>query len=217
MTKNDEVVPRIIRMEGVKRDSSVPFGNFEKNDDFNTTELGMEWLTIRGDAAGLYNLKENPGFLTLKCAEVTTNELKVPAFVGRRLQHHKFESTTKMYFTPDSETESAGMVLMKNEEHQYLLVVEKVNGQKAVRVKMLSDTAIEVIVSETINAEDEPVRLKITSNGTEFSFYYAVDDKDWKLLADNMDASYLSTARAGGFTGTTIGMYASGKKFEFIQ
>jgi alpha-N-arabinofuranosidase len=32
-----------------------------------------------------------------------------------------------------------------------------------------------------------------------------------------MDASYLSTARAGGFTGTTIGMYASGKKFEFIQ
>ncbi|MBN2634973.1 MAG: glycoside hydrolase family 43 protein [Prolixibacteraceae bacterium] len=217
MTKNDEVVPRIIRMEGVKRDSSVPFGNFEKNDDFNTTELGMEWLTIRGDAAGLYNLNENPGFLTLKCAEVTTNELKVPAFVGRRLQHHKFESTTKMYFTPGSETESAGMVLMKNEEHQYLLVVEKVNGQKAVRVKMLSDTAIEVIVSETINAEDEPVRLKITSNGTEFSFYYAVDDKDWKLLADKVDASYLSTARAGGFTGTTIGMYASGKKIEFIQ
>ena len=103
MTKYNEVVPRIIRMEGVRRDSSATFGNFEKNDDFDATELGMEWLTIRGNAAGLYSLNENPGFLTLKCADVASNELKVPAFVGRRLQHHKFESSTKMYFTPDSE------------------------------------------------------------------------------------------------------------------
>jgi len=154
MTKYDELVPRIIRMEGVKRDSSITFGNFEKNDDFNSTELGMEWLTIRGNAAGLYDLKENPGFLTLKCTDVAANELKVPAFVGRRLQHHKFEITTKMYFTPGSETESAGMVLMKNEQHQYLMVVEKVNEQKVASVKMVTDTTVEVINSEAIETED---------------------------------------------------------------
>jgi len=217
MTKDNEVVPRIIRMEGVRRDSSATFGNFEKNDDFDATELGMEWLTIRGNAAGLYSLNENPGFLTLKCADVASNELKVPAFVGRRLQHHKFESSTKMYFTPDSEKESAGMLLMKNEHHQYLLVVAKVDQQKVVQVKMVTDTTVEVIKSAVIEADNEPVLLKIKSNGPEFSFYYALGDSDWELLADKVDASYLSTARAGGFTGTTIGMYASEKKFEFNQ
>nr|WP_321486947.1 glycoside hydrolase family 43 protein [uncultured Draconibacterium sp.] len=217
ITKHNEVVPRIIRMEGVKRDSSVTFGNFEKNDDFDATELGMEWLTIRGNAADLYSLNENPGFLTLKCADVASTELKVPAFVARRLQHHKFESSTKMYFTPDSEKESAGMLLMKNEHHQYLLVVAKVDQQKVVQVKMVTDTTVEVIKSAVIEAENEPVLLKIKSNGPEFSFYYALGDSDWELLADKVDASYLSTARAGGFTGTTIGMYASEKKFEFNQ
>ena len=42
MTKGDELVPRIIQMEGVKRDSTVTFGNFEKVDDFDSAELGME-------------------------------------------------------------------------------------------------------------------------------------------------------------------------------
>ncbi len=215
MTRGDEVVPRIIQMEGTKRDASTTFGNFEKNDDFDAAELGMEWLTIRGNAAGLYNLTDDPGYLTLKCTDVAANELKVPAFVCRRLQHHKFEAATSMYYTPETDTESAGMLLMKNEQHQYLMVVEKVDGETAISVKKLGDTKLEVLSSEAISIEEEPIQLKITSNGPEFSFYYALGKDNWKLLADKVDASYLSTARAGGFTGTTIGMYASGKEFEF--
>lgn len=215
MTKNDEAIPRIIQMEGIKRDSFVTFGNFEKNDDFGATELGMEWLTIRGDAAGLYNFTEVPGYLTLKCTDVATNELKVPAFIGRRLQHHKFESTTSMYYTPSTETESAGMLLMKDEQHQYLLVVEKIDGKHAISVKKVGATSLDVLSTENILIEEEPIQLKIASNGLDFSFYYALGSDDWKLLADNIDASYLSTTNAGGFTGTTIGMYASSKEFEF--
>ena len=82
---------------------------------------------------------------------------------------------------------------------------------------MVTDTTVEVIKSAVLEAENEPVLLKIKSNGSEFSFYYALGDSGWELLADKVDASYLSTARAGGFTGTTIGMYASEKKFEFNQ
>ncbi|WP_297098606.1 glycoside hydrolase family 43 protein [uncultured Draconibacterium sp.] len=215
MTKGDEVVPRIIRMEGVKRDSSITFGNFTKNDEFDAATLGMEWLTVRGNAAGLYSLAENPGYLNLKCADVAANELKVPAFIGRRLQHHKFESTSAMYYSPNSETESAGMLIMKNEQHQYLMVVEKIDGQTAISVKKVGATTLDVVSSETIILHDEQIRLKIASNGYEFSFYYALGDDDWKLIADKVDASFLSTARAGGFTGTTIGMYASAKEFSF--
>lgn len=33
-------------------------------------------------------------------------------------------------------------------------------------------------------------------------------EKDWTLLCKDVDASYLSTATAGGFTGSVIGLYA---------
>ena len=36
----------------------------------------------------------------------------------------------------------------------------------------------------------------------------AVDGGEMQTLAANVDASFLSTAVAGGFTGTTIGPYA---------
>ena len=51
--------------------------------------------------------------------------------------------------------------------------------------------------------------LKVVSYGTSFAFWYAPDGKGWTLLKDNVPADYLSTAEAGGFTGTTIGLYAT--------
>ena len=55
------------------------------------------------------------------------------------------------------------------------------------------------------------MNLKVISTGTQYDFYYSTEAEDWKLLCKNVDASYLSTAVAGGFTGTTIGMYATKK------
>ena len=35
MTQGDDLVPVIVRREGVKRDESATFGNFEMNDGFD--------------------------------------------------------------------------------------------------------------------------------------------------------------------------------------
>ena len=42
------------------------------------------------------SLSQTPGYLTLKCDSVSASEKKVPAFICRRLQHHKFECSTRM-------------------------------------------------------------------------------------------------------------------------
>ena len=81
-------MPVIVRREGVKRDESATFGNFEMNDGFDGQTLGMEWMTLRAPATGLYSLSQTPGYLTLKCDSVSASEKKVPAFICRRLQHH---------------------------------------------------------------------------------------------------------------------------------
>ena len=49
--------------------------------------------------------------------------------------------------------------------------------------------------------------MSFSISGT-FRFGYAVDGREMRTLAANIDASYLSTAVAGGFTGTTVGPYA---------
>ena len=53
------------------------------------------------------------------------------------------------------------------------------------------------------------LKLKIEGKGKYYSFYYSIDSENWILLAEDIDASLLSTKFAGGFVGTYIGMYAS--------
>ena len=48
--------------------------------------------------------------------------------------------------------------------------------------------------------------LKVVSRGTHYDFYYARQEGVLYVLCRNVDAGYLSTATAGGFTGTTIGI-----------
>lgn len=217
ITKDDEVIPGIIRMEGVRRDSTATFGNFENNDNFDASVLGNEWMTLRGPATDLYSLTENPGFLTLKCADIASNELKSPAFVSRRLQHHQFECTTSMYFKPQTETALAGVLLMKDEGHQYFMAVGKEGDQLQVSLKKIKTNGIETLAYQPLRADDGPVDLKVTSTGNHFSFSYASGDGKWNLLADHIDAYYLSTTQSFGFTGTTIGLYATNKPYSNIN
>lgn len=45
-----------------------------------------------------------------------------------------------------------------------------------------------------------------------FDFYFAKgDDYQWKTVCQDVNAHFLSTANSFGFTGTTIGMYATSK------
>jgi len=211
ITRGNEVVPRIVRMGGVKRDSSCTFGNFEKNDDFNSRKLDIEWMTLREPIDSLYSLTDNPGYLSLRCANVSSTELKAPAYICRRMQHHKFVCTTKLYFEPTSEKEAAGLLLLKDEKHQYFLSVGKLDGGRKVSLEKLTASGNSTIASNQIAGGNSPIRLKVVSKGKTYDFYYALGDGPWLSLCKDIDAYYLSTANSFGFTGTTIGMYATSK------
>ena len=217
MAQGDETVPFVLQREGVVRDKDVTFGNFEWRDEFNDKSLGLEWMTLRAPAADLYSLTENKGYLTLNCSEVRASEMKTPAFVTRRIQHHKFVCETGMYFNPSDENETAGLMIFKNETNNLFLYVQQKDGKKQVGLAQAKGKIVEgkpdfqtnELQTAPLSVKDgQKIRLKIISAGKTFDFYYAVEDGDWQLLTKNIDASSLSTAVAGGFTGTTIGMYA---------
>jgi alpha-N-arabinofuranosidase len=117
-------------------------------------------------------------------------------------------------FSPADTTESAGLLMYKDERHQYYLAVGLVDGKKNVALYKLSQSGVEVLATGAIGTTNRPIQLKVISQGTYFDFYYKTYNEQWKSLVANVDAHYLSTANSFGFTGTTIGMYATKKIFS---
>ena len=200
--QGDETVPVVVRRPGVTVGENPTFGNFKKEDSFDGDKLGLDWMTLRGPADGLYALKG--GALELKCSPARATRFETPALVLRRLQHHIFTASTRMRFVPDGE-KAAGLLLYKDERHQYFLKVCLQEGEPAIALERTG----EVLASRPLPAKFGTIDLEITSDdGLSFRFGYAADGGEMKTLASGIDASYLSTAVADGFTGTTVGPYA---------
>ena len=200
--EKDETVPLVVRRAGVKVDGNHTFGNFKAEDSFDGNSLGLEWMTLRGPATGLYALKG--GALELTCSPARATKFETPALVLRRLQHHVFSASTRMRFMP-AEEEAAGLLLYKDERHQYFLKVCLVDGAPAIALERTG----EVLSSKALPKSFSTVDLAVASDdGLTFRFGYAVDGREMRTLVADIDASYLSTAVAGGFTGTTVGLYA---------
>lgn len=207
LTKGDELIPMKGERPGVQRAAEVTFGNFSKTDNFDNDMLGMEWMTMRKPATELYSLTSHPGYLALQCG-TSASKREVPSFINRRIQHHQFEASTKMYFEPTDETEAAGLLLYKDEGHQYFLAVEVAGEKQNICLKKISRDGSEVLASKEIDAKGKAIGLKVSSTGKTFEFYFETSQSGWQLLAEKVDAHYLSTANSYGFTGTTIGLYA---------
>lgn len=209
ITSGNEVVARSIQRPGVKRAERVTYGNFTVRDDFTSASLGLEWMTLKGPAAEYYSLSDRPGYLELRCSDTRANHRDVPSAVLRRIQHQNFQASTRMYFEPGSEGEGAGMLLFKDEFHSYFFKLSSEEGAPTISLVSVNLREEKVLASERINDRFEFIDLKINSSrGLAFAFSYALNGLGWKTLAKGVSAEPLSTASAGGFTGTTIGLYA---------
>ena len=200
------------KRDGVLREKEVTFGNFDVEEAFNDSILDMQWMTLRGPATDLYSLTQTPGYLTLKCAPKSSKERGVPALVCHRMQHHEFETTTRMYFNPQSMEEKAGLLLFKDEFHQYFMAVGESESNRTVSLIQIGREEDKILFSDKISSNATCFDLKVVSEGLTYDFLYSIDkDETWNKLCEKVDAGYLSTAVAGGFTGTTIALYATKK------
>lgn len=214
MTRDGDTVPLQLRRDGSVRLENATNGNFSLTDGFDEDRLEHDWMTLRGNAADYYSLTENPGFLTMKCVPVRSTETAVLPYVGRRIQHHQFTAMTDMIFRQSSPEECAGMMMLKDETHQYQFVVTGGASQR-VELRKVGGDGYEVIAVRGLDGSPgDVVHLRIEGNGLELTFSYSTDSgRLWHDVAAGVDAGYTSTAVAGGFTGTTIGIYASGAEY----
>ena len=168
------------------------------------------------------SLTEHPGNLRLYMKEETLRRQASPAYVAVRQQHHTFCAETAFvpYFTKNSDC--AGMALVQNEnnhirvecapENTAAWIVRVVQCRKGIDT-ILAQKTISVRTAqcapESTDAPCRQMQMRICVRGLTAELSWKTGE-EWQLLASEVDLTHLSTEFAGGFTGCTVGMYASG-------
>ena len=109
-----------------------------------------------------------------------------------------------------AENEKAGLLVFQNEHHYYYLCRSVENNKPVVQLyKSGTAEEMELLASAELTGSGTETRLRIDANRETYAFYYAEGNNQWKLLKDNVDATFLSTAVAGGFVGCVFALYAT--------
>ena len=177
-------------------------------DEFDGDSLAFIWNFLRTPREDFWSLSERPGHLRLRLRPEKLSEVVNPSFVGRRQQHINFEAVTKMKFTPENDSESAGMVLLQNNDYHFRLVCMVGDGETAVIKLIKRQAGIETVLGSQATTSST-LYLKATAQGQAYSFHFSEAPDEWQAIAENVDGRILSTPVAGGFIGAYVGMYAS--------
>lgn len=203
-----QAVPRVARAPlPTVASGAVPLtGTFSARDDFTAARLGLEWMTMRGAP---YRLGK--GGLLLDPREDGIGDFGKPAFVARRQEHAVATVATEVRFTP-AEGQMAGLAAVQNDDYFLTIALTRHDGKNYVRVARRagkSEPRTGVTVAERAVAVGGPLRFRISARGGRYDFAYATG-KRWVTVAASVDATNLSTEKAGGFVGTMIGPFAQG-------
>jgi alpha-N-arabinofuranosidase len=191
-------------------------GNLKYRDDFSLEVLNKNWMFLRTPQKKRYDLKQKRGFLAMQLQPETCSGNRNPSFLGHRQQHLEGIASTAINFLPKNENEKAGLLIFQNEKHFYFLCKSLEGKETTIQLYKSRDIdklndEIELLASKKLgkNQNKKELHLKIEAHGNVYSFFYAFDANNWKLLKDSVDAKYLSTRVAGGFVGCMYALYAT--------
>ncbi len=179
-------------------------GDFAYVDGFDAPKLGMQWIGVRTPKAKFWRLDR--GDLVLKGGAALGNQKGVPAFLGRRQQHHVATVTTTVAFTPTKDGDRAGLAAIQSDQSNLFFGVTRIAGKPQVAL-YTRDKGDETLVAATPVDPRKPVTLTIRANGGTMAFDYGTGSAKRTLKGD-LNARFLSTNRAGGFVGTVVGPFA---------
>ncbi|HNX04190.1 MAG TPA: glycosyl hydrolase family 8, partial [Opitutales bacterium] len=185
-------------------------GNFTWKDDFSDNALRPDWTTLRTPKRQWWKLGGTPcgsRALILPCGPATISSTSRPSYAAFRVQHAVCSAEFEL-LPPVDIAVDAGLALYQSEAFNYFFFFFK------------QRTAYEIFLEKTEKGEVATVarmkaavprgaslRLKVVLDGPDASFHHASGDGDWVKLCD-ADATILTTRKAGGFVGTTVGPFA---------
>lgn len=177
-------------------------------DDFDRP-LSAEWIGIRTPAREQQAAVDTrQGKLSLVAGLDPAGSLGKPAFVGRRLQHHRAEVVTRVAFAPQAPGDFAGLLAFMDESHFIAVGMEQ--GRIVVRRRIGPDESpLGEVMAEVPHQTQAPVELRLRLHDGRADFdWRVVGAASWGPVATGVDVEPLASVHAGLFTGLVIGPYA---------
>lgn len=173
-------------------------GNFEWRDDFRGRALQPQWLALRGDGGA----RLAGGALELPARADRLDGLGLPAFLGRRVQHGRFDAEVQL---PRPATGvSAGLALFQSEKQHLLLTL----GASALELSLCDGGTVRRLAQAPTPAEGDAFTLRLRCNGLQVRAEWSPAQGAAQPLGEPVSAERLSVQAAGGgihFTGAVVG------------
>lgn len=185
-------------------------GNFSYTDNFDTHQPDMKWITLRTPKSIWW--KQADGVMELTPRPCTLADKKQPSFLCRWVKHANYTASTRLDFTPQKAGELAGLAVFQDEKGHYVLG-KRMNTQGECEVVVIrSDKeGSRVVARQPLGAkwQKKAIWLQIESKGSSYTFAYSRNGKKWHTLGTPQEGHIITTQYAGGFTGSSIGLYAT--------
>jgi alpha-N-arabinofuranosidase len=187
-------------------------GDYSYTEEFDAEKLGFGWMSVRIPASPRYSLQR--GELILRGTDAIGDVRGVPSFIGRKQAHAVATVSTVLRFEPREERDRAGLVAMQSDDAYLFLGVQLERGKRVVVLsarRTAQDPQRGTLISSALLDEldvNKPLYLRLSIDGGVLSAAFARKDGDWVSLATSVNATFLSTKKAGGFVGTVLGLYA---------
>ncbi|MDC8832304.1 glycoside hydrolase family 43 protein [Alteromonas gilva] len=197
------IAPTIKRPAGTQKQPGTDF--YDWSDSFDGNALSLRWQAPREFDRRWASIEN--GALTLSpLANPLYSRAKV-SYLGTHQAAASFAASTELTMAADSTT-TAGLAAFQSADYHYFLGLRPVNGRYQAFVEQVVDGQVSVVAEQNLAvALGQPVTIKIHGEGAAIEFAVKQGD-DWLAIGEPQDATWLSTQKAGGFVGTTIGMHA---------
>jgi xylan 1,4-beta-xylosidase len=197
------------RPQGTPLQIPVPLsGNFTWTDEFDQAKLSPLWIMLRTPKENWWQLADGRLSVTPR-AELLSGKGN-PSFLGRRLQHSKFEASIRLQ-VPGSSGTTAGLAVIQNETHHYYSGVRRTANGLSAFVEVQNGPKAETLVSLPLPADTRSIELRLTGDGLTLAFAHALKPGEWQDLLPRADSYPISVQAAGGglhFTGALVGVHA---------
>ena len=190
----------------------TPTEPLPEKEDFNNDSLPLRFMYLRNPNRKNYSLKDRKGYLRMRLAPEKLTELISPSYVCVRQTGMSFVFEADMNFSPMTDKEEAGIVILQSNDYHYRFVKMLKDDQNIIGIIMCKDGK-EALIKEIIDSghdkDIDQIQLHIRAELQELTFSYSYDNTVYHTLLSGADARMLSTDVAGGFVGNTLGLYCS--------
>jgi xylan 1,4-beta-xylosidase len=190
-----------------RRPAQPTNGDFSYVEEFDGDKLSLAWIGIRTPRQPIYSLAG--GALVLHPAAALGDMKGVPAFMGRRQQHHIATVSTTLSYKPEKDGDRAGLAAIQNDKTWVFFGVTRIEGKPVIALFARQGGDSETLIASAPFTGDAAA-LTMSADGGTAAFTYRTGSKT-ETLKSGVDITFLSTRKAGGFVGTVIGPYAFGQ------